>query len=676
MIMIASTTQIIGFQRVSRFEIRPSTLFMCCLAVLIVGSQAARADSVNSPNITMNVDANRAIGSGNGAGNTAIAINTITLAETTLPEYSSGGGESIIFRARPGFQFDPTSPVSIQSTTVGFNGAAINVAAVVTPTGAADETITFELTSGTNTAVQDIIRVNGFKLKILSAEGAAGPAQTTIVFTSSTAGGAFTDQGIVASNITKGAPDHLVFSVQPGTTQSAQDLLPSVSIVDFGGNIITNDARLITLTIEDNPGAATLNGITAATTFNGIVSWVDADDLAIVTAANGYTLRASHNGANFLTSDTVISGEFDIIAGVPNHLAVTIQPIDTDAGSPILVSVSVLDAGDNLVTNDPVDVTLDSAINPGGWPLITDSSLTKTTANGIAAWVAGDNLRINKSTTGYKLTASGLGAPVETDEFDITPGDPDHLAITDQPVDTAAGQDILITVTVQDAFNNVNTETPVDVELNLSENPGAATLEVGSDLTKESVNGVATWNADDDLRIDVAASGYRILASGVGAANESDAFDVLAGGLDHLTITEQPITSLEGDNLLITVETRDAFENLVSANDVSITLAIGENPGGGTLAAASSLTKTTVEGVAEWNANDDLTIDSAGVGYTLTATDGDLTVESEVFEIIAPPEAPNVCGIDCGAGATMSLLPLLLMKATRRRRRKMRRNVS
>ncbi|MBK8268724.1 MAG: hypothetical protein IPK83_10650 [Planctomycetes bacterium] len=617
----------------------------------------------------MNVDANRAIGSGNGAGNAAIAINTITIAETTLPEYSSGAGKSIVFQVRPGFQFDPSSPVSIQSTTVGFNGAAINVAAVVTPSGTADETITFELTSGTNTAVQDVIRVNGFKLKILSAEGAVGPAQTTMAVTTSSAGGAFTDQGIVASNITKGAPDRLVFSAQPGTSQSNADLFPSVSIVDFGGNIITNDARLITLTIEDNPGAATLNGITAATTFNGVVSWVDEDDLSITTAANGYTLRASHNGADFLTSDTVTSGEFDILAGAPNHLAITVQPVETDAGSPILVSVSVLDAGDNLVTNDPVDVTLDSAVNPGGWPLLADSSLTKTTVNGVAAWVAADNLRINKSTTGYKLTASGLGAPEETNEFDIIPGEPDHLAITNQPVDTTAGEDILITVTVQDAFNNVNTETPVDVELNLSENPGGATLEVGTELTKETSNGVATWNAADDLRIDVAASGYRILASGVGAANESDAFDVLAGGLDHLTITEQPISSLEGDNLLITVETRDAFENLVAANDVSITLAIGENPGGGTLTAASSLTKTTVDGVAAWNANDDLAIDAAGAGYTLTATDGDLSVESEAFSITAPPQNNDICGINCRAGSTMTLLPMLLLKAARRRRK-------
>jgi len=638
----------------------------------LLAAASGRADSVNSPNITMNVDTNRAVGSGNGAGNVAVAVNTITLAEISLPEYSSGNGESLTFQVRPGYQFDPSSPVSIQSATVGFNGSAINVAAVLTPTGAADETLTFELTSGTNTAVQDIIRVTGFKLKILSAIGAAGPAQTTMQVTTATAGGAFTDQGIVATNIVKGAADRLVFSVQPGTVQSGDDLLPAVSMVDFGGNIINNDARQITLTIEDNPGAATLNGINSLPTVNGIAVWTDVDDLIINPAANGYTLSATHDGADFLTSDTVISGAFDILAGPANHLEITVQPVDTDAGSPILVSVSVFDAGDNLVTNDPVDVTLDSALNPGGWPLLIDTSLTKTTDDGVASWVEADNLRINKSLTGYRLTASGVGAPVETDAFNITPADPDRLAITNQPVNTTAGEDLLISVEVRDAFDNTNTETPVDVTLDLSVNPGAATLEVGTDLTKETVNGVATWDATDDLRIEVAAAGYRILASGVGAADESDAFDILTGAPDRLVITQQPVDSAVGEDLLIAVETRDAFDNLVAVDGTDVTLALGENPGNGTLEVGTSLTKPTAAGVVSWNVDDDLRVNAAGTGYTLVATaDGLAEAESDAFDITedAPPP-PDFCGIDCGAGATMSLLPLLLLKLNRRKSRR------
>jgi hypothetical protein len=112
---------------------------------VVLTARFAAADSVNSPNITLNVDTNRSTGP--GAGNVAVAINTITLAEISLPEYSAGSGQAILLAARPGFQFDPTSAVSAQSTTIGFNGGAINVAAPVTPTGAANEVLTFTLTS-------------------------------------------------------------------------------------------------------------------------------------------------------------------------------------------------------------------------------------------------------------------------------------------------------------------------------------------------------------------------------------------------------------------------------------------------------------------------------------------------------------------------------------------------
>ena len=163
---------------------------LCALAVLaaITNPTASRADSINTPNITMNVDTNRSTGP--GAGGVAVAVNTITIAETNVNEYSSGATNAIRFVVRPGFQFDPTSNVTAQSATIGFNGAGVNAVATITPSGAADEVVTFSLTSGT-TGGQDIIRINGIKLKILSAVGAVGPAQATLRVTTSTAGGAY-----------------------------------------------------------------------------------------------------------------------------------------------------------------------------------------------------------------------------------------------------------------------------------------------------------------------------------------------------------------------------------------------------------------------------------------------------------------------------------------------------
>jgi len=503
--------------------VQPRALTLIAAGIIAIALvRPASADSVNSPNITMNVDTNRT--GGNGAGNVSIVITTITIAETTLPEYSSGAGKAISIQARPGFQFDPTSNVTAQSATIGFNGGGINAVATVTPTGAADETIVFNLTSGTNASVQDIIRVNGVRVRIISAAGAAGPAQTTLQITTSTAGGAFTNQGIVASNITKGAADHLEFAAQPGSTQAGLDLLPAVKIVDFGGNLITNDARTIALAIQSNPSASTLAGTVVRDTSNGIATWIDTDNLSISATGAGYTLRANHSGANFLTSDTVDSEPFNIQAGDPDHLVITQQPVNTAAGADILIDVTVQDVFNNTVLAATGSATIEAASNPGGWPLLTSSSLTKPFVLGVASWSAADDLRINKAVVGYRLAASGVGPTVFSDSFDITPADPAALRFIQQP--TAAQQGAIISppiiVEILDAFDNRTTSTAT-VDLALITAPCGGAVTGGS---VAAVAGVATFDA---LSIDTPCEGNALEASsGNLVRTTSDIFTITA----------------------------------------------------------------------------------------------------------------------------------------------------
>lgn len=496
---------------------------------MLVGSVvgAAYADSVNSPNITMNVDTNRS--TGNGAGNVSVTVNTITFAETMLPEYSSGSGRAISIKARPGFQFDPTSNVTAQSATIGINGGAINAVATVVPAGTADEVLTFNFTSGTNTSVQDIIRINGIRVRILDARGAVGPAQTTLACTTSTAGGAFTNQGIVAANITKGAADRLVFSTQPGNTQSGQPILPAVTIVDFGGNIVTNDDRTITTALQANPSSGTLAGDNTVTSVAGVARWLASENLNIVTAGSGYTLRATHSGSAFFTSDSVDSAPFDILPGAPDHMEFTLQPVATVAGGDILLDVSVFDAADNLVTTSSVDITLDPAVNPGGWPLLAASSLTKPTVNGVASWGAADDLRINQAVQGYRLAASGVGQTAFTDQFDITPAAPALLAFVQQPTNTT--EDVAIsppmTVEVTDEFAN-RTDAAVAVTLILSAD--GCTGNVTNDTATSSA-GLATFTG---VTVDAPCATAALTASSSGLVGAlSDSFVVAAAPVNE-----------------------------------------------------------------------------------------------------------------------------------------------
>lgn len=506
-------------------EIASRMGWVCGLAGAVLlcgraGPPEVRADSVNSPNITMNVDTNRSVGA--GAGNVSVTVSPITIAETMLAEYASGTGKVIALRVRPGFLFDPSSNVTAQSAGVGFNGAAANTAAVLVPAGVADEQLAFALTSGTSPTAQDIIRINGIKVRIGSAAGAAGPAQTVLAVTTSPAGGSFTNRGILGATITKGAADHLVFSTQPADNQAGAALLPIVRIVDFGGNTVTTGDRTISLALQDNPGAATLASTAVRTTVAGLAAWTTGDALRIDTAADGYTLRASHDGAGFLTSDTVDSQPFAITAGPPGRLEISTQPVDTAAGDVLLVAVTAKDDLGNAITATSVTVTLDLTTNPTDAPLL-GASLSKDTVNGVATWDVADQLRVTTAGAGFRLSASGIGDPIESEPFAITPGAPNSVRYLQQPVNVREGATVTppVRVEIVDAFGNRATAFAGTVELSVVEAPCGGGLSGG---TAVASLGVAAF---PDLVIDTPCEDDVLKAAAPGLGwGASDPFDV------------------------------------------------------------------------------------------------------------------------------------------------------
>jgi hypothetical protein len=99
----------------------------------------------------------------------------------------------------------------------------------------------------------------------------------------------------------------------------------------------------------------------------------------------------------------------------------------------------------------------------------------------------------------------------------------------------------------------------------------------------------------------------------------SAAVSVNPAAADHLLFLQQPTDTPAGQTMgAVVVEVVDAFGNVeTSDNSDTITLSIGANPSGGTL--SGTLTVTVVNGVATFS---DLSIDLAGVGYTLHASIG------------------------------------------------------
>jgi len=119
----------------------------------------------------------------------------------------------------------------------------------------------------------------------------------------------------------------------------------------------------------------------------------------------------------------------------------------------------------------------------------------------------------------------------------------------------------------------------------------------------------------------------------------------------HVTFTVQPSTTTAGSTISppVQVAAQDDAGNTDASFTGSITLALGTNPGGGTLSGTKSV--TAVNGVATFS---NLSIDKAGNGYTLQATASGLTgASSAAFNITAP--APPPAPPPSGSGITLDV---------------------
>ena len=122
-----------------------------------------------------------------------------------------------------------------------------------------------------------------------------------------------------------------------------------------------------------------------------------------------------------------------------------------------------------------------------------------------------------------------------------------------------------------------------------------------------------------------------------GAARTGNGTVIVFGPATKLGFSQQPTNEESATPIApaVQVSVLDANNNVVANSSASITLAIGTNPGGGTL--GGTLTQNAVDGVATF-AN--LTIDKIGNGYTLLATSTGLTqVTSSAFNITLGPAA-------------------------------------
>jgi hypothetical protein len=143
--------------------------------------------------------------------------------------------------------------------------------------------------------------------------------------------------------------------------------------------------------------------------------------------------------------------------------------------------------------------------------------------------------------------------------------------------------------------------------------------------------GVATFN---NLTINNAGTGYTLYATdGALVAATSSSFTVF-GPAAKLVFLAGPTNTATGVMISpsVTVQVQDAGGNPVTGDGSSVTLALGAGSPSATLGGTLMLAASA--GVATFN---NLTINNAGTGYTLYATDGSLTAAtSSPFTVFLP----------------------------------------
>ncbi len=367
-------------------------------------------------------------------------------------------------------------------------------------------------------------------------------------------------------------------------------------------------------------------------------------------------LAVDANGAAYLAGDAV-SGDFPttpaafqgtyggseygdafvakfVWEGPPSRLGFTVPPGPAVAGAPIVPSVAVTVQDRNgLTVPGAVDrVTVSLGANPGGATLL--GTRTVAAVNGTATFT---DLRVSKPGTGYTLVASSAGiAGASSARFNVSPGAAAKLVFTAQPPNAVAGARITpaVRVAMQDRFGNLATTTARQVTIAIGSNPSAGAL--SGTTTATTSQGTATFTS---LSINKAGLRYTLTATAPGVASAtSRSFNIAPGTATKLGFVAQPADTVAGASInpLPRVAVQDRFGNTVSAGaPVNVAIAIGTNPGGGTLSGIAA--RNTTNGVAVFSG---LSINRAGTRYTLRATASGLASATSVaFNVTRGPAA-------------------------------------
>lgn len=422
-------------------------------------------------------------------------------------------------------------------------------------------------------------------------------------------------------NITSGTATKLVYAQQPTTTTAGSAINPAVTVQvqDASGNVVTTDSSTVSIAISSG-GVLSGGSTLSVAAVNGVATFSN----LVPTKSGSYTLSATDGS---LTAAT--SSNFTVNPAALDHFLVEKSGGGTigtqTAGTAFSLRITAQDVNNNTVTSFTSTASLTST------GALTGSPVTS------GAFTAGvlDPQSVTITNTGsFTTTATASSKTGTSAAFTVNAGVANKLAITsvNGGSNPTAGTGFSVVVQAQDANGNpANVVATTGLTLSLNTGTGilggtlTGTITAGSNST--TISGVTYTKAQSGVILTATRTSGDSLTAG-----NSAAFTVNAGTATKVLFTTQPGGGTGGTSWTTqpTVTVEDGNGNTVTGSSASIQLAIGTNPGGGTLTCAANPQNATsgLDSFAGCNIN------KIGTGYTLTATSsGLISATSGTFNI-------------------------------------------
>jgi hypothetical protein len=505
-----------------------------------------------------------------------------------------------------------TGTTSNITTTPGAATKYLVTSSSSTPVAGSNVTITAQLADANNNAVSTAGNVVTWS-KTGTGGSFGAPTSTTnasgiatVTFTTSTVAGTVhtvtgTDAGSLTgttSNITTtvGTATKYLVTSSSSTPIAGSNVTITAQLADANNNAVSTAGKIVTWSKTGTGGS-----------FGSPTSTTNASGVATVTFTTNTVAGTVHTVTG--TDNTSLTGTTSNITTTPGAATkylVTSSSGTPVAGSSVTITAQLADANNNAVSTAGNVVTWSKTGTGGSFGAPTST----TNASGVATVTFTTN---SVAGTVHTVTGTDAGSLTgTTSNITTTPGAATKYLVTSSSSTPVAGSNVTITAQLADANNNAVSTAGKVVTWSKTGTGGS----FGSPTSTTNASGVATVTFTTHT---VSATVHTVTGTdNTSLSGTSSAITTTFGVATKLSIGQQPTNAIAGAsvNPAVTVQIQDANGNIVTSdNATSVSFALGNNPGGGTL--SGSLSVTANSGTATFS---DLSINKAGTGYTLVAT--------------------------------------------------------